>query len=278
MLVYKYVFPMITEEESRLPLYLAGIGADGDQKRILRTEGYPEYHWLHGVRGKGKLIIQGSEYIISENMGFFFYPSVPHEYYTIEAPWETHWLTFKGHAARSLLELLTFKRHAVFNISDMPRLEMMMNDIYTSAISGNPLRGFECSHLIYKFIIELRGCVYPINVRPKHSGHERLRPVISYIERNYHNNLSMEEISLIIGVTPQHLCRIFKNAFGMRPFEYINTYRIQKAKELLISAANPSVKETAVSVGYNDPSYFCRMFRERDGVTPEKFKRMHSAL
>lgn len=275
----KALFPLITEEESSLPFYVKSVGGRQNQEHVFRPDGYSDYHWLHCVKGRGKLIIAGNEYMISESMGFFFCPGIPHEYFSVNDPWETHWVTFDGYAVPQLLNLLGFVRYGVFYISDLHRLERTLNDIYLSAQSLSPVKGFECSSFLYKFLIELRSCIigtgdsYAKSLKYKH-----LQPIISYIEGNFYKPLCLEELASIIDVTPQHLCRLFKQVFNMRPFEYLTGYRIKKAKELIIESLSSSIKDIARSVGYNDASYFCALFKEYEGITPLEFKKMHGTF
>ena len=72
------------------------------------------------------------------------------------------------------------------------------------------------------------------------------------------------------GVSPQYLCRIFKRKTDMRPFQYINCRRLSYAKQLL-TKGNMTVSQVSEAVGYHDASYFCKLFRVQEGVSPKKF-------
>lgn len=269
------IFPLITEEEVQLPFYLTSIGSMRNQDHTQRPEGYPNYHWLHCMKGKGVLLIGGNEYTIPENTGFFFRPGVPHEYYPVEEPWETHWLTFNGSSIDWLLDLIHLGTYSIFHIHDMPRLERMLSDIYTAARSTKLDRGFECSHLLYRFLLELNHCIGSSDVKQKKEKYRQLAPVLSYLEKNLANGISLEEMASVAGVTPQHLCRLFKHIFHMRPFEYLTGLRMQKAKEMLVSSGTKPLKEIAAYTGYSDTSYFCAVFKEHEGMTPMEFRKMH---
>lgn len=269
------IFPLLTEEVSKLPLYVKSIGGSDPQEHISRPSGYPDYHWLHCTSGKGRLLIGSKEYTISENMGFFFYPFVPHEYYTVSGPWTTHWLTFNGSNVPELLDALKLGTWTVFNLSDMHPLDRLLNDIYISAQVGNPSNGYETSALLYQFLIETRKYIITGDLKLRNDRHKQLQPVISYMEKNFCKNPTLEEMAELINVTSFHLCRLFKQTYNMRPFEYLNRYRLQKAKEMIIGREDITVKEVARRIGYNDASYFCSMFREYEGITPTEFRRMH---
>ncbi|MNJ00150.1 Bifunctional transcriptional activator/DNA repair enzyme AdaA [compost metagenome] len=75
-------------------------------------------------------------------------------------------------------------------------------------------------------------------------------------------------------MTPQHTCLLFQQTLGMRPFAYLTRYRLRKAKELLLQE-QLEVREIAKRVGYEDTSYFIKLFKRQEGVTPIRFRKIH---
>lgn len=271
----KMIFPIITDEEEKLPFYITGIGSDDNQPHIQRPEGYPDYHFLYGTSGKGKLLIDGREFSIGDNAGFLFQPGIPHEYYAVLEPWTTWWITFDGYAVKELMNMAGFGRYDVFHISDMERLRQLHGDVYAAAASARPARGYDASHMLYRFLLEMKSCLGDETLKTRRGRYQQFQPLIMFIEDHYNKSISLNDMAEITGVTPQHLCRLFKQAFSMRPFEYLTRFRLQKAKEILVGPGNPALKEVAAITGYNDTSYFCSVFRQYEGMTPVEFKRMH---
>ncbi|MCX7711887.1 MAG: AraC family transcriptional regulator [Clostridia bacterium] len=274
----RILFPLLTEEDKKLPFILKSVGVRGNQEHIVRPEGYPDYHWLHCAKGKGNLRIAEKEYVIIEGTGFFLVPAVPHEYFATEEPWETHWITFEGHAASSVLEILNLNNWGVYHLNNRHTLERTLENIYHSGKSRNISRSLDCSVLLYQLLVQLKHCISTDTSRSKPAGQYQLQPVIQYIEENFSKSISLDEMAQVISVTPQHLCRLFKQSHGTRPFDYLTRYRLQKAKELLISPAAPSVKSVSMEVGYNDTSYFCSIFKEYEGITPTEFRNMYCSI
>ena len=271
----KMIFPLITEEESRLPFYITSIGSLENQHYVNRPEGYNSYHWLHCTSGSGRLSISGREYVIDAGTAFLFYPGVPHEYYAVREPWTSFWITFDGRSVAELMSVLGIGSFEIYQITDMKRLDALHADIHSAASSERPLRGIECSHRLYRFLLELKSCTSTWESRSRNKKNSQLQPILDFIERNYGRNISLTELADEAGITPQHICRLFRQAYNMRPFEYLNKLRLQKAKEMLVSPSNPQLKVIAASAGYNDTSYFCAVFKEYEGMTPVEFKRLH---
>ncbi|WP_162257282.1 helix-turn-helix domain-containing protein [Paenibacillus sp. Soil724D2] len=69
---------------------------------------------------------------------------------------------------------------------------------------------------------------------------------------------------------------LFQQTLGSRPFEYINRFRIQKAKEFLQRLPDLEVKFISEKVGFESPSYFIKRFKKSEGITPNAFRKTHS--
>ena len=82
----------------------------------------------------------------------------------------------------------------------------------------------------------------------------------------------MEKLSEVSGMSKQYLCRLFRNTLDTRPMEYVAKRRIQAAKELL-TGTKMSIEEISEQTGFCDNSYFCKLFRRYEGITPTQFRK-----
>jgi two-component system response regulator YesN len=99
-----------------------------------------------------------------------------------------------------------------------------------------------------------------------------IREAVTYIRFNIDQPLSLSHIADTLGVHPSYLSRAFKKELGMTLTEYINKLRIEEAKYLL-DHENASVTQAALSVGYNDPNYFSKVFTRLEHVTPHDYRK-----
>ena len=99
----------------------------------------------------------------------------------------------------------------------------------------------------------------------------KLKRAIEFIRQNYTSNLTLREIAQAVDVSPKYLCVFFRQMTGMSTFEYLNTYRVEKASKALIST-DASITDIAFSCGFNDLSYFIKTFKKIKGVTPKSFR------
>ena len=94
---------------------------------------------------------------------------------------------------------------------------------------------------------------------------------ISYLHQNYTRPLARWEIAESIGVNEDYLSRVFKRELGITPWDYLNRYRVYRAKALLVST-HESVGEVARKAGFSDAAYFSRVFRQVTGVSPSVYR------
>lgn len=98
---------------------------------------------------------------------------------------------------------------------------------------------------------------------------------LGFIESNFRENISANDIASAAGLSPDYLSRQFKQFTGMTPIEYIRNFRFAKAMEMLKDSA-VSVSEVACEVGYDDPCYFTRQFRQMLKMSPSEYRKMET--
>jgi AraC-like DNA-binding protein len=101
--------------------------------------------------------------------------------------------------------------------------------------------------------------------------HNTLKQVLGYIYRNYNKKIKLKDISESLNLTPQHLCKFFKEMTGNSIVEYINNYRIETASSLL-KVSTLSITDIALECGFDNISYFNRVFKKQLGYTPTEFR------
>ena len=104
------------------------------------------------------------------------------------------------------------------------------------------------------------------------SNHLVVRKAEGLIQEFYNTGITLDEIAGKLNITPEYLGTQFHKETGMTYSAYVKDYRITKAKELLIST-NLKLYEIADKVGYQDPKYFSKVFREVTGQLPAEYRR-----
>lgn len=99
---------------------------------------------------------------------------------------------------------------------------------------------------------------------------EKISKAIRFVENNFASDLKNRQLADYCGMTEFRFSRVFKERYGVRFREYLIFFRLREARRLLANA-EVSVTEVAYSVGFNDPSYFTRVFRKHFGKNPSDY-------
>ena len=94
---------------------------------------------------------------------------------------------------------------------------------------------------------------------------------IKYIEKNYAHVISIDDICNELNINKCYFCSVFKKETGSTFINYLNSYKIEKSKELL-KDPNLSLLDISLSVGYNNQSYFSTVFKKITSKTPLEFR------
>lgn len=159
-------------------------------------------------------------------------------------------------------------------LSDGSTSVLPIVDNLTSALSGRHT-GYE--FMTQGYLYQLLGTVFEEHLYQENTYDSTeagrlnsMKKVLSYIAENYSQNISLDMLAKIAGMNPKYFCRYFRSMTERTPIDYLNYYRIECACEML-STKNISIKETAISCGFNDESYFIKSFHKYKGITPKQF-------
>lgn len=269
------VFPVITDLELKLPVFLASVGCNHIQEHIIRQNGYRFIQWIQCKQGVGELLVNDKRYTITENQGMLLLQNTPHEYYALKDPWEVSWISMGGFAAEQIFKNLEYTESTVLTISRPEiTLQSIEKALYT-AKSSTAMRSLKCSKTVYDLIMDITAFAHTSENDVKMDQYLKLKPVFDFVESNYNKIITLKELSEISNLSPQYLCSLFKKITGIRVFEYINSIRVQNSKELILNHKNMSIKEIAEFCGYDNVSYFCEVFKKIEKITPGEFKKLH---
>ena len=92
------------------------------------------------------------------------------------------------------------------------------------------------------------------------------------MRQNYDKPISLEMVSATVNRSDAYVSYFFKNMTGKTPIEYLNEYRVEKACHKL-RTTDASVTDIAFSCGFSDLSYFIKVFKNKVGVSPGKYRK-----
>lgn len=159
--------------------------------------------------------------------------------------------------------------HFELNIGQSPRLIEILWRMWRAFNKGSTISTFQAEMLFRCALEEVFVC-------GSNKGEDAARglfdSVSAYIRDNYMDSLTVRGLAEQNNVNQNRLFYVFNKYAGMGPGDYLIEYRLNRAKGLLISC-NASIARVSESVGYSDPLYFSRIFKNRYGVSPSGFRK-----
>lgn len=147
-----------------------------------------------------------------------------------------------------------------------------------------PLSSAEIRRFLHamKQLYELRHSLSPANRQIEHGPslpdsirltveHQALSDVLLYIEQNFRESIDQKELAKRCGMTTFRFSRLFKEVHGLGFMDYILSKRMDNAKNLLDNSQMP-ITSIGYEVGFKDPSYFARAFKQFVGVSPSEYR------
>lgn len=255
--------PFVTLQEENTPFYVATVGNPKKQTVVHRPLGIGDYQILYTVKGKGNCFVSGNTYELKEKSLFYLPPGIPHEYHMCGNVWETLYISFNGTGMNGFFDLTP----VICSLPEKFEFTKKYNEI--DHYKQRPHLFRELSITLYSFLLELKE--YLSYTTATSGGKNQLATLaMHYITEN--EDKSLGEIAKKLGVSEEHLCRVFKSYTGFRPVEYANILKIQRAKYLLKSTSLV-VSEIAGRVGYESHSYFSMLFKKYTGESPTEYRR-----
>lgn len=106
---------------------------------------------------------------------------------------------------------------------------------------------------------------------------ERMKRILEKIESSYSDNLTIQEMADLVGVSQPHFMKYFKQTMGIPFVQYLNEYRLLMAGRFLL-VSQEEVLTIAMATGFDNISYFNRIFKKRFGMTPGEYRKRHITL
>lgn len=156
---------------------------------------------------------------------------------------------------------------------NLGNLIISYNRIGEEKTPGYSLR---CSTILYELVYRLYTChlvEIDKNLKGKKEWHmNRIKQVISYVNKNYAQPISLNEAANLLSLNPEYFCRYFKKYTGYTFLDYVNTTRLtQIANDLQLS--DQSVSALTEKHGFTNYKLFLKMFRETYGCTPSEYRK-----
>lgn len=243
--------------------------------KVTRTLQHHEILFI--CEASGNIVIGGNRYPIKKGMLFYIPPGVQQ---TIELHTKNpeHYMSVHFNGSRMVLDSdRKWKCQESIKTLHQPLAQEIKNYILVKELFEKLVDSWNDKGPSYEFVAGtlLRQLFILISQNNKIQSRNyaislKIDQIIEYMRQNINRQITLEELSGIVGLSTFYLSKAFKDATGYPIIKYFNKMKIDKAKELLIEG-NKKVKEVAYELGYTNEFYFSRIFKRIEGLNPTEF-------
>lgn len=236
-----------------------------------------ENYVLHYVlEGSGTLYLNDESFPVTGGQAFIIPPKLA-AYYTADeqTPWNYIWIHFNGNRAFDLLNAANITAQNPVFISDTAKETLNTCMMRLLQEHEKELLCISQLYLLFHYMIENA----PKQPEPEHpEAHLKyIKDTINYINKKFNDPIKVADIAEFCGLDRSYLSKIFKQATGYSPQEYLIYYRIRKAKQYLKDPSF-SIQHVAYAVGYPDPFAFSKIFKKATGISPSEYRSKHLTI
>lgn len=234
------------------------------------------FHYV--ISGTGTLMADDSKgntktYSVKSMQGFMIFPGQITTYIADkELPWEYVWVEFDGLRAKSIVESagLTMDTPIYHAQSKSLREDMMNEMLYmTQNRESSP---FHLIGHLYLFLDYMMRSSAGTNIQKGSQLRDfYIHEALNFMEHNFQNDISVEDVAAVCGLNRSYFGKIFKQAVGKSPQEFLLSYRMAKAAELL-KLTQLSIGDISQAVGYDNQLHFSRAFKNIYGISPREWR------
>ena len=190
-------------------------------------------------------------------------------------PWEYVWVEFDGLRTTEILNVCGFSKDAPVYMAHSREARKKMVDELIYISQNSEQSPFHLMGHFYLFADLLAQSV----ARPQPAATSKMsdyyiKEAINFIEQNFQNDISIEDVAAVCGINRSYLGRIFRTSTGHSPQEFLIHYRMTKAAELL-KLTTLSIGDIGSAVGYENALHFSRAFKNVYGVSPRAWREQH---
>ena len=245
------------------------------------TRNHYLFHYI--ISGTGTLMADNAKgetqtYSIKSGQGFLIFPGQITTYIADQnLPWEYVWIEFDGLRVKEALDLTELSVNTpVYHSHSKDLREQLMNEMLYIVHHAKESPFHLIGHL-YLFLDYLTQSAKSKKlVQSSKMSDYYIKEAINYIEQNFQNNITIEDIAAVCGINRSYFGKIFRNSIGRSPQEFLMNYRMVKATELL-KLTSLSIAEIGSAVGYENQLHFSRAFKTIYGVSPREWRNQHSS-
>lgn len=230
------------------------------------TQPFPGF--LFTLYGRGEIVFNGTAYVLSQGNIVHGGAKMDMEYRALDQSKWGYLLVLYRIADEYPAELSLPSLHFQIQTNESPRMSELLKQLYRASSIPGGIHAFRTETLFRCVLDEMFLTVRKLK---SDTAAELFEQISQYIQEHYMDILTVSGLAKQYDVNENRLSYLFHKYVGMGPGDYIITYRLNRAKELLLNM-NVPIYTVATGVGYSDQYYFSRIFKKQFGCSPSQFR------
>lgn len=267
--MHEDIISFIEDANESYPFFIqmAGVSYCDGSYKIDRKKSHI-YCFEYIIKGKGVIDVNGERYTPEEGDVYILPAGKDHFYFSdAKNPWEKVWFNIKGPLIDNLMQ--AYNLNNIYHIQGLDLSELFFKVYYLAQQKDlDTTVIFQKASLIFHEIL-LK--IYSKMEVPKKINNEIALQLKQYIDNNIYNKLSIKDLSTHVFRSPSQIIAIFKKEFGLTPYDYLLSKKIETA-ELLLVNTNMPVKQIALKLKFADEHYFSNYFKMKTGICPLSYR------
>lgn len=259
------------------------------------SEAEVPWHWHDELEilvieiGTARVSVNGTDYIVNQGEGFFINTGTLHGVWRTGAePCCLRSVVFHPRLVGGSVDSILWQKYLepLLSAPCLPCVHFVNTQNWEQAASRaiqsawqayvSEAEGFEFEvrEQLSRLIFLLAKNCLTIEKKPSEKtlrDGERIKVMLQYIQEHYNGALALAKIAESANLSENECLRCFRSMIGSTPIQYVKQVRIQKAAELLIST-DRKISDIGAECGFQEMSYFAKIFRELKGCTPGAFR------
>lgn len=236
-----------------------------------RKNGIEEYIFLYCLEGEGWVRINKKTITLTPNTAFIIPKNTAHKYgSSSKDAWSIYWIHFSGNYAATLYKRFSVSNQEAVKIAFDENRIIVLNEIIKLLENDFDDEKIELTH--FKLIGLLSSLCYTNTL--ENNIDDAISHSIIFMKKNLNEILTIEALANQACYSVSRYSELFKQKTGYSPIQYFIRLKIQKSCEYL-HFTNLNIKEIAKEVGFDDPYYFSRSFKNQIGLSPMQYKKLN---
>ena len=256
----------IFSTDKSLPIYISAVGTSYPDARYRVRRGMSMTTVVEYVLdGEGYVMMNGETHRVEKGQIYILPSGIPHDYFSnADAPMHKIWINYRGQTVTRMLKEYGLENQWLFDGTGLKPIFEKAQSLILSDKSDT-----ECQSILTGLYFEL---LLNLHYACKNTAHSPDAVTMkTYLDANSRRAVSNGELASLIFRSTDYCIKLFKNEYGVTPYDYQLTQRMQLACRML-TQTTMEISAIAAEIGFEDAHYFSRIFKQKYRVTPKQYR------